>query len=195
MKQKKLSEIADIHSGLVLSRKEASVDAEHEYKYRQLNLRSISEDGNIDDEMLDDYISNEMIKEVFITRENDIIMRLFPPIHPIFIPASYSDLVIPSQFAIMRVKTKDILPEFLYLHLSRKEVLNEIYSKEGGHTVRSVKISTLYEVMTPVLPLEKQKELVGFSEVHNTRRKLHFELLHQYDAHANAVIKRIIEGD
>jgi len=195
MNYKKLSEIASIHSGLVLSRKEAALDVESIYKYKQLNLRSVSEDGQLSVDRLDDFFSNEEIKEVFITRQNDIIMRLFAPIHPVFISEEYSGLVVPSQFVKLRIKTLNVLPEFLYLHLSRNEVINDICVKEGGHAMRSVRISTLSNLTIPILPLKKQNKLASLYVTNNTRKKLYYDLIHQYDAHTNAVIKRLIEGD
>jgi len=195
MKYVKLSDIASIHSGLVLSRKEAGLDAESIYKYKQLNLRSVLEDGQLNTDMLDDFFSDEEIKEVFITRKNDIVIRLFAPIHPILITDNYSGLVVPSQFVKLRIKTQDILPEFLYLHLSRNEIINDICAKEGGRAMRSIRISTLSDLLVPMPPLKKQNMLASFQKAHNKRKKLYFELLNQYDTHTNAVIKRLIEGE
>jgi len=195
MKFKKLADIANIHSGLVLSRKEAGVGVESTYKYKQLNLRSVSEDGQINIEILDDFFSNDSIKETFITRENDIVLRLFAPIRPVFISANYTGLIVPSQFVILRVKKHEILPEFLYMHLSRKDTINDIYAKEGGYTMRNVRISTLSDLSIPILSIKKQSEIVSIYEVHNKRKELYNDLLHQYDTHTNAVIKRLIEGD
>jgi len=194
MEHRKLSEIAVIHSGLVLGRKEADVTTEKVYSYKQLNLRSVSEVGSIRVDILDKFLSAERLSEQFITRENDIVMRLFAPLCPVLITMDYSELVVPSQFAIVRIKEHVVLPEFLWLYLSQKSVLTEISAAEGSHIIRSIKISTLSDTRIPMVPLKKQERITSFAMAHRNRKTLYLNLLHQYDVQADVIIKGAIGG-
>jgi restriction endonuclease S subunit len=194
MKYKKLSELANVQSGLVLSRKQAKEDSLSVFKYKQLNLRSLNNDGSISIDTLDEYLSNEKLDEQFITEENDVLMRLFAPLYPAIIREHYIGLVIPSQLSIIRMKTNVILPAFLYCYLSQPSVINAIVNKAGGYAVRGIKVSTLSDIEIPILPINKQKAITTFYETHHKRKSLYMELIEQYDLQASAIISKAIEG-
>ena len=145
-------------------------------------------------DILDNFLSAERLSEQFITRENDIVMRLFVPLCPVLMTMDYSDLVVPSQFAIVRIKERIVLPEFLWLYLSQKSVLGEITVAEGNHTIRSIRISTLSNIRIPMVPLKRQEEIISFARVHRNRKTLYQSLLHQYDAQADVIIRGAIGG-
>lgn len=195
MNFKKLSEIADIQSGLVLRRKEAKFDSENVFKYMQLNLRSVNEDGSVSVDALTEYCSYEKLNEQFITRENEIIMRLFAPICPVVVTEDISGLVVPSQFSIIRVKSHEILPSYLCCYLSQGSVLNEMALMGSGQAFRGIKISTLSDIQIPLVSLAKQKAISSLAEKHRERKKLYLELIHQYDVQADAAIKGAIGGE
>ena len=73
----KLEKIADISTGLVLSRKKSSNN--EGFVYELLTLKSFNENGYIEDEYLDNFISEEKIKSQYLTQEGDIIVRLSSP--------------------------------------------------------------------------------------------------------------------
>ena len=112
MKYVKLSEIAGIQSGLVLSRKEAKRGYTTAVEYKNLNLRSLNDDSGINVQLLDRYLASEELEGQFITRIDDIIIRLFPPYCPAHITAALAGLVVPSQFAIIRLQNNALLPAF-----------------------------------------------------------------------------------
>ncbi len=189
-----LSEIAEIQSGLVVSRKEVKFDSEQFIEYMRLNLRSINEDGSINEESLDRYFANEKLEEQFITTPNDIIVRLFPPFRPALITESLIGLVVPSQFAIIRLKSNGVIPEFLCCYLSHRSMLEFLAIKESGRASKGIKISTISEIEIPLLPLDKQKTIAAYGEIHIKRKQLYLDLIQQYDLKMEAVINREIGG-
>lgn len=195
MNYKNLSEIADVQSGLVLSRKEAKYDTGKAFEYKRLNLRSVNEDGSINSDSLDAYFSTEKLEGQFLTAENDIVMRLFSPLCPVIITKYYSGLVVPSQLSIIRVKSQEVFPAFLYCYLSQRSVLKSMAIKESGQAARGIKISTLSDIKIPLLPMNKQKTIAAYGEMHIERKKLYLELIHQYDLQADAVIGEAIGGE
>ncbi len=197
MKRKKLLDIANIHSGLVLSRKEATDYSEKTFKYQRLNLRAISDDGAIDLAALDEFLSEEnLYEQQFITAKDDIVMRLFSPFIPVLITKNSVGLIVPSQFAIIRIKAKEtILPAFLCQYLLQPEAASFIAAQEVGQTIRSIKISTLSNIEVPIPSLAKQQLIVELMKTNSKRKNLYLDLLKQYDIQANHSISKIIGGN
>lgn len=194
MQYKKLSEIAKIQSGLVLSRKEAKPNSAHPFKYKRLSLRSINDDGIVNKKTLDQYFTSEEIGKQFITAKDDIIIRLFPPFSPVMITNSLIGLVVPSQFAIIRLTSDVILPEFLHSYLSHRSILESMAIRENGSTLNGIKISGISEIKIPLIAIDNQKSIAGYREMYVKQKQLYYELMQQYDLKMNAVINRAIGG-
>lgn len=194
MQYKNLFEIAEIQSGLVVSRKEVKTDIEQSVEYKRLNLRSINDDGSIKKESLDQYLANEILEDQFITKKDDIVFRLFPPFHPALITESLVGLVVPSQFAIIRLKSDSVIPEFLCCYLSRRNILETLAIRESGLSSNGIKISTLSKVRIPLLPINTQKNIAVYNELHEKRKQLYLELIQQFNLKVDAVINRAIGG-
>ena len=106
MKCYKISDIADIQSGLVLSRKASKESV-------GLSLLDMSS--------LESYEANEPIDKSFLTQENDIIIRLFAPVCATLIKKEHVGFVVPSQLAIIRIRENGvILPGYLSVYLSNE---------------------------------------------------------------------------
>lgn len=194
MPYKKLSEIAEVQSGLVLSRKEAKFDSQQSIEYIKLNLRSINDDGSINEESLDQYLANEKLEKQFMTTKDDIIVRLFPPFRPALITKAFVGLVVPSQFAIIRLRSGDVIPEFLCCYLSHRNLLESLAVRASGQASSGIKISAMSEMEIPLLALDKQKTVAAYNEIHTKQKQLYLDLIQQYDLKMNAVMNRAIGG-
>lgn len=194
MQYKRLSEMADIQSGLVLSRKEARFDSEQSIEYMKLNLRSINDDGSIDKESLERYYAYEKLDEQFTTHKNDVIIRLFPPFHPALITESLVGLVIPSQFAIIRIKSNKIISEFLCCYLSYRNMLESLAIRESGQTSSGIKISAISVMKIPLPAIDKQKCVAAYNDMNTKQRQLYLNLIQQYDVKMETIMNRTIGG-
>lgn len=196
MRYVKLSEIANVQSGLVLNRKEAKDEASITCTYKRLNLRSLDEDGTVDELSLDDYYASEILDEQNITVIDDIIIRMFAPICPVTITEETSGLVIPSQLSTIRIKNiAQVLPEYLRYFLSQDRVINKILSEEGWQSQRTIKISTIANLMIPLPSMEQQITIAKIVQANAKRKKLYQELIRQEDAYISALINKIIGGN
>lgn len=196
MRYVKLSEIANVQSGLVLNRKEAKDEASIICTYKRLNLRSLDEDGTVDELSLDDYYASEILDEQNITVIDDIIIRMFAPICPVTITEETSGLVIPSQLSTIRIKNiAQVLPEYLRYFLSQDRVINKILSEEGWQSQRTIKISTIANLMIPLPSMEQQITIAKIVQANAKRKKLYQELIRQDDAYISALINKIIGGN
>ena len=79
----KLSECAEIRTGLILSRKLARERTEN--KYSLLNLKSFNEDATLNEQLLDAFNSIESLNEDYLTHKGDIIVRTSSPYTAILI--------------------------------------------------------------------------------------------------------------
>lgn len=196
MRYFKLSEIANVQSGLVLNRKEAKDAANIACTYKRLNLRSLDEDGNVDELSLDDYDASEILDDQIITMKGDVIVRMFAPICPVTIAENTSGLVIPSQLSTIRIKdTTQVLPEYLRYYLSQDSVINKILADEGGQSQRTIKISTITNLLIPLPTMEQQTTIAKIAQANYKRKKLYQELIKQQDALTSALINKFIGGN
>lgn len=76
----KLNEISQIKTGLVLSRKKADIGKEEFFKYKVVSLKSFNKDCAFDSSFSDEFITNKPVKEDFLVKKGDILLRLREPI-------------------------------------------------------------------------------------------------------------------
>ncbi|MDN4186775.1 MAG: hypothetical protein QY871_06880 [Dehalococcoides mccartyi] len=195
MDNKKLSLIADVQCGLVLSRKEAKNPRSVKEKYKRLNLRSLGEDGHLEIGELDDFCSSEPLEKSILTQSGDVVVRLFAPILPVETSADESGFVIPSQLAVIRIKNKKlILPGYLRWYLSTPAISEKLLLQDGSQLQRAIKIGALSDVLIPIPPIEKQLLIIKICETVFLRERLYQELVQQENKYANGQIQKIIGG-
>ena len=123
MKKVKLGEIAKLNVGLVLSRYgEKSKELGHAHNgladkaiYKSVTLRAISDDGMLNISECDTFEVTEKIPFQYFTQKDDILMRSFSPIKVGLVAKEQENLIVPSQFAIIRVDSEQILVEYLLM--------------------------------------------------------------------------------
>lgn len=193
MRTRQISALADVQCGLVLNRKEAKITETVYRQYKRLNLRSFQEDGHLNVNELDDFDSMELLDEPFLTRPNDIIIRLFAPLAPILIQENEAGFVIPSQLAVVRLK-KDapILPGYLRWYLSSQAVSDKLLLAEDSYVQRSIKIGALSVLPVPLLSLRKQELIIQICETGIRRENLYRELIKQEGIYMNGLLQKII---
>ena len=109
----KLQDLASVRSGLVLSRKQAKEPSE--YRYPLINLRCIQQEGTIQLKEADIYEAKEPLKGEYLSQSGDISVRLTAPYTAVLIDETTSGMVISSNFVVIRVENKSLLPEYLFL--------------------------------------------------------------------------------
>lgn len=194
MKTYKISEIADIQSGLVLSRKAAKENM-NVYPYQRLTLRSVTEDCLLDISSFETYEACEPIDEQFLTKENDIIVRLFAPVCATLITKDYEGLVVPSQLAIIRLKDScPYLPGYLSVYLTNERSLENLIEGAGMAAQKIIKVGNVAELEIPCLPIEKQKMISDIANEQLNVVALYKKIIEQETLRTKTVIKDIIGG-
>lgn len=188
----KLGEIADIRSGLVLSRKEAKYELDVTKTYRVLTVKSIPPDGSVNAEELYDFRSIEELDEHYLTHAGDVVIRLTHPYTAVHIDESLERLVISSLFAVIRLKTELFLPQYIALYLNSNTTENLIYRLHSTSSSPSIKKSFLEELKINKVPVEVQMKLLDYSRLHRKEKELLLDLLNQKEVHYQAIISKTI---
>ena len=194
MKKMKLSDFATLQSGLVLNRKEARSEEETAKYYKRINMRSLSEYGELDRNDLDIFPSVEILDSAILTQPNDIIVKLFTPIYPTLISEEDKGFIIPSQLVVIRVFDDQVLPEYLRYYLSAPEVSELMLSIEGWRSQRTIKVSTFADLEIPIPSIEKQQLIAKISAINSQRERLYKELIEEEKKLTTLKLQKYIGG-
>lgn len=194
MKKMKLSDFATLQSGLVLNRKEARSEEETAKYYKRINMRSLSEYGELDRNDLDIFPSVEILDSAVLTQPNDIIVKLFTPIYPTLISEKDKGFIIPSQLVVIRVFDDQVLPEYLRYYLSAPEVSDLMLSIEGWRSQRTIKVSTFADLEIPIPSIEKQQLIAKISAINSKRERLYKELIEEEKKLTTLKLQKYIGG-
>ena len=153
----KLQEIASVRSGLVLSRKQSKKSTD--YRYPLINLRCVQPDGTINLNNSDIYEAKEPLKEEYLSRRGDIVVRLTAPYTAVLIDDTTAGMVISSNFVVIRIEDKQLMPEYLFWLLNTPQVRRKIYENATSNMLGAVKAKFLANFEVTLLRLRFRKRL------------------------------------
>ena len=188
----KLSAVAMLQSGIVLSRKEATSEGES-FEYKRLNLRAINETGHVVSPELETFYTQEELSFSQLTQDGDIVVRLFAPLFPTLITEEDVGLVVPSQLALIRLRDPTVLPAYLQICLSRQSIAETLLSKEIG-VHRSITVKALSDLSIPLVPIGIQKKAIEICDLAKRRKQLYQELVEQEQLQTESLIESMIGG-
>ena len=210
MKKFTLNQIVEIQAGLVLSRTGAKqlelikrnvaekVSDITVRKYKAITLRSITDVGILDLSQCDDFDSKEEISDRYLTHNNDILVRMFTPLKCCLINSEEENLVVPSQFCILKLKDSFrniILPEYLYLVMRNKDFSKQVQKLEEGFQLRSIKTSSIAKIKINIPDIATQEKLINVSNLIIRKEKLMSELIIQEKLYNETILEKLIKGE
>ena len=210
MRKFTLNQIVEIQAGLVLSRTGAKqlelikrnvaekVSDITVRKYKAITLRSITDVGILDLSQCDDFDSKEEISDRYLTHNNDILVRMFTPLKCCLINSEEENLVVPSQFCILKLKDsfRDIiLPEYLYLVMRNKDFSKQVQKLEEGFQLRSIKTSSIAKIKINIPDIATQEKLINVSNLIIRKEKLMSELIIQEKLYNETILEKLIKGE
>ena len=157
-----LSDVSTVRTGLVTARKQAKGPEKGLFQeYRLLSLRCIKEPGVLDVSQAEPYMSRELLKSDFLTRRDDILVRLSAPYTAALVDDESADYVVPSHFAIIRVDKSKVDPAYVLWILRQQSTLKQIYQNVSGTIAfGTINSSFFNDLKIDIIPLEKQR-LIG----------------------------------
>lgn len=188
---KKLSECAEIKTGLVLSRKKS--DKIKKYRYDSLNLKSINSHGYIEKENLDPFYSKEILNEEYLTKPGDIIIRLTAPYTAVLIDEDSKGIVFSSNFIKIETDSKKLVPEYLEWYLNSSKVKKHIDRQVSGTVIRAVNPGYYKNLNVKLITLEKQNKLAEISKMMKNEELLLRTLLNKKEILNKALINEILK--
>jgi len=190
----KLGEIAEIKTGLVLNRKKA-LNKEKSFKYNTLTLKSLKKNGFINADELEDFFSGETLNDSYLTHTNDIVLRLSEPNTVAYISDKTKNILVPSQFCILRRKNHEFNFEFLAWYLNSEAVKNQLKKSSIGSTLPIVTTGYLNEFSIDKIPIEKQVMIVEIVKLKNRELNLIETLVSEKEKLYNGLIDKILKTD
>jgi len=153
----KLRDLASVRSGLVLARKQSKEPTD--YRYSLINLRCVQPEGTIDLSEADIYEAKEPLKEEYLSQSGDVIVRLTAPYTAVLIDDTTSGMVISSNFVVIRIEDKCLLPEYLFWLLNTQKVKRKIYESATSNMLGAVNARFLADFELTVLLVEDQRKI------------------------------------
>ena len=164
-----INDIAVVRTGLVTARKKKDAASLGTYKYQLLNLRCIANEGYIDKNYIEPYELSEELKDDYLTRMGDILVRLSAPYTAVLInKPELCGIVVPSHFAIIRVDERYALPGYVFWVLRReKNKITMMQNSSGSTAFGTISSGLISSLPITLLPLHEQQiigELLYLSE-------------------------------
>ena len=164
-----INDIAVVRTGLVTARKKKDAASLGTYKYQLLNLRCIANEGYIDKNYIEPYELSEELKDDYLTRMGDILIRLSAPYTAVMInKPELCGIVVPSHFAIIRVDERYALPGYVFWVLRRdKNKITMMQNSSGSTAFGTISSGLISSLPITLLPLHEQQiigELLCLSE-------------------------------
>lgn len=167
----RLGEVASVRSGLVLKRKEAKPN-QPSIVYRALNLRSIIPNGYLDATQLDSFSASEVLSPDYLTHEGDIVIRLTAPYTAILIDKSTAGIIITSNFVVIRVDSKLMLPSYLAWLLNTPKQKKQIYESATGNMLSAINAKYYANLNLTLLPIDDQRKIAKLNQLAQRETKL-----------------------
>ena len=164
-----INDIAVVRTGLVTARKKKDAASLGTYKYQLLNLRCIANEGYIEKGYIETYELSEELKDDYLTRMGDILIRLSAPYTAVLInKPELCGIVVPSHFAIIRVDERYALPGYVFWVLRReKNKITMMQNSSGSTAFGTISSGLISSLSITLLPLHEQQiigELLCLSE-------------------------------
>lgn len=162
----RLSDCAEVRSGLVLSRKIAHKKSAN--RYPLLNLKSVNDNATVNLRTLDVFDAAEPLSAEYVTQEDDIIVRMSSPYTAVLIDAVTAGMVVSSNFVIIRCDGWQLLPSYLFWYLNTAAVKKDIRANSARNMLSAIRPQYFAALKLPLIPLEKQRLIADF---HRAARK------------------------
>lgn len=189
----KLGKIAEIKTGLVLTRKKAKIIYEIEEEYRLITLKNIEYDGVFNEEPFEIFQSNDVLDNQYFTQEGDILIRLTHPNTVVYINKEQSNLLVPSYFAIIKLKTNDFIPQYITWYLNSEKVKKELIRSQTGTVISSTNKSVLSSIDIVEMSLDEQKKIADIQELYWREKYLLGRLMEEKEKYYKALTTKLIE--
>lgn len=190
-----LNKIAEIKTGLVLSRKKAEAHSPSEHSYKIVSLKSFAEDAYYDDAFADEFISTEQINEEYKVTQGDILLRLREPNFAVYIDKEYSDLVYTSLMVRIRVSIDKFDPHFVAHYLNSGAVKRALAPDISGTTIAMIGVASINNLKIPLVNLQTQNKIVKYLNLAREESEILQNLAAQKQRYHKSIFENLIKEE
>lgn len=184
MFKKRLDEIADVFSGVHISR----------YKKNSDYIRKpVIRNKFINDDILDynyEYISDKLNTK-FYSKRNDILISLSEPNNVSILHEE--GYIITMYFAVVRLK-EGYNPSFIYHLLKSNYFLKELYKLREGGSLRIIKVSDLKKIKLDLPDYELQRDYGEFLDLIDNEINLEKKLIDLKKDYKESIVELIYKN-
>ena len=191
----KLNDIAEIKTGLVLSRKKAEAHTPSEYSYKIVSLKSFAENAIYDDAFADEFISSEQINEDYKVSRGDILLRLREPNFAVYIDKEYSDLVYTSLMVRIRIKSDKFDPHFVAHYLNSSVVKRALAPDISGTAIAMISVASINNLKIPLVNLQTQNKIVKYLNLARQESEILQNLAAQKQKYHKSIFENLIKEE
>ncbi|MCR8927505.1 restriction endonuclease subunit S [Priestia megaterium] len=188
-----LGDIAEIKTGLVLSRKKADLEYNVQAQYQMITLKNIEDDGYFNEEPFEEFHSQGELGQQYFTTKGDILIRLSYPNTAIFIDENYENLLVPSYFVIVKIKNSSFSPEYVAWLLNTEAVKKELERSQAGTRILSTNKNVLRAIDIKEISLEKQQVLLKINSLHQREKRLYKQLIKEKGVYLKNIMQMIVQ--
>lgn len=191
----KLNDMAEIKTGLVLSRKKAEAHSPSEHSYKIVSLKSFAEDAIYDDAFADEFISSEQINEEYKVSHGDILLRLREPNFAVYIDKEYSDLIYTSLMVRIRVKSDKFDPHFVAHYLNSSAVKKALAPDISGTAIAMISVASINNLKVPLINLQTQNKIVKYLNLVRQESEILQNLVAQKQKYNKSIFENLIKKE
>lgn len=190
-----LDEVARIQTGLVTTRKMKNDSGSKTIEYNLLNLKCISESGEINTAHTEKFLLSTSLKSHYLSQKNDILLRLSAPYTAVFIEREeHCGYVIPSHFAIIRVDSVRTNPQYIYWILCQKKTQSVFFQNSSGSTVLgNINVGLISKLQIRDLPLLQQNYIGEIARLERREQELLQMLAEEKKRYSTYLLNSIYE--
>lgn len=158
----RLNDFATVQTGLVTARKKAQFDSLNHIKYEQIGLRCFTNSVKLDRLETDMFVASVPLKDKYLTKEGDVLVRLRSPSSALYIDKENEGLLISSLLAVIRTQNEGMNSKYLAYYINARKAQQFLQKDIKGTRISMLKTKDL-EYLELVLPsLEEQEKLVKY---------------------------------
>lgn len=191
----KLNDIAEIKTGLVLSRKKAEAHTPSEYSYKIVSLKSFAENAIYDNSFADEFISNEQISDEYKVSLGDILLRLREPNFAVYIDKEYDYLIYSSLMVRIRVKSGKFDPHFLAHYLNSSAVKKALAPDVSGTAIVMISVASINNLKIPLVNLQTQNKIVKYLNLVRQESEILQNLAAQKQKYHKSIFENLIKEE
>lgn len=189
----KLGQIAQIRTGLVITRKRANTKYDIKERYKLISLKNIDDQGILNNEPLEIFESNDQLAREYFTQKGDILIRLSAPHTAIHIDEKTQGLLVPSYFSIIRLKTSKYIPDYIACYLNSPRVKHEIIRAQTGTAMSTTNQTVLASIEIGEISIERQKNIAKIQALYLKERELLEKLIQEKESYYRVIINKLMK--